>query len=187
MTEKEVVQLYRKYKTPVHIIEHCKVVDFVARKITNGYIKKGIDIDYESLHFACLLHDIFKVMDFKLEKKYAKIQKELKLEYPNMDHCQAAYSMLMKIGEPIIAKIVKKHDFKAIIEKENMPFTLEEKIVTYADKRVLHSRIVSLNERFEDGEKRYDQSNNDKDSQNKIYSAYFKLESDFRKQLGELV
>ncbi|MCD6109355.1 HD domain-containing protein [bacterium] len=167
MTEKEVERLYKKYKTPEHIMKHCKKVDFVADRIAKRYLEKGVKVDYKNLHFACLLHDVVKILDFDPQEK--------------SDHSKIAYLILIKLGEPIIANMIKKHAFRAIIEKENLPFTLEEKIMTYADKRVLHTNIVSLEERFKDGQKRYNPNNDNQKEQSKIYDAYFKLEKELFK------
>ena len=47
---------------------------------------------------------------------------------------------------------IRKHAYKAVIsdDPDMRPLTREEKIVTYADKRVAHNKIVSLEERFEE-------------------------------------
>jgi len=157
MTDAQVKKLYKKYKTPLHIIGHCKQVEHVARKIANAYEKKGIALDVENLKYACLLHDILKM---------------------EPDHHIVAYKMLMSINEPVIAMMIKKHSFDGIVDVNNQPFTLEEKIMTYADKRVLHENIVSMKRRFEDGKIRYNPNNKNPELEQKIYNAYFQLEKE---------
>lgn len=160
MTEEKIKQLYQQYKTPLHVVKHCEKVAYVAGKIAEEYLKKGVNLDYESINFACLLHDVLKLVDFDA----------------GMDHSRAAYHMLNEIGESFIAEIIKKHAFEGIVDDENQPFTLEQKIMTYADKRVLHENIVSLKERFEDGKIRYNPNNENEEWQQKVYEAYFQLE-----------
>ncbi len=178
MTELEVEKLYEKYHTPLHVVEHCRKVAYVADKIAAEYEKKGIKIDGKGINLACLLHDLARIIDFNAGESYAEAQKELKELYPKMDHSTAAYRILSDAGEDKIAKMIKKHAFEGIFIDENKPFTLEEKIVTYADKRVLHDKIVSLKERFEDGKKRYNPDNLNEEKEKKIYEAYFALEKE---------
>ncbi len=54
-----------------------------------------------------------------------------------------------------ISEAIRKHSLYKLDEKEIRPETTEEKIVFYADKRVVDDRITSLEERFEDLTKRY--------------------------------
>ena len=42
----------------------------------------------------------------------------------------------------------------SMLDEKEKPKTWEEKLVYYADKRVMHERIVSLKERLADGHKR---------------------------------
>jgi len=181
MTLNLVEKLYKEYQTPEHVVAHCKKVAYVASQIAEEYMKKGIPVDCESLNSACLLHDLLRIIDFNAGGKYAEMQKKLYAAYPGMDHSMAAYTLLSEMGEPIIAEIIKKHAFDGIMIKENHPFTLEEKIMTYADKRVLHENIVSLKERFEDGKKRYNPNNENPEHDDKAYNAYFALEEELLK------
>ena len=167
MTEDKVFKLYKQYQTPAHVIEHCKKVAFVADKIAAEYERKGIDVDSDAIYFAALLHDLLRAIDFPSNKKNTDV-----------DHSWAAYNLLNEMGESKIANMIKKHAFGAIVDEDNKPFTLEEKILNYADKRVLHDRIVSLKERFEDGKKRYNPKNLQTERQQKIHDTYFDLEKE---------
>jgi uncharacterized protein len=178
MTDETVKNLMRKYKTPKHVIGHCEKVAYVADKIADAYKRNGINLDTENLNYACLLHDVLRIIDFHAGDEYLEMQNMLKEKYPNMDHSGAAYKMLTELGEPVIAKLIKKHEFEGILNKENQPFTLEEKIMTYADKRVLHEDIVSISERFEDGKRRYNPNNENQERELQIYDVYFQLEKE---------
>jgi hypothetical protein len=54
-----------------------------------------------------------------------------------------------------LAKVIRKHRYTAIAHQKDKPVTWEEKLVYYADKRVMHDRIVSLKERLDEAHKRY--------------------------------
>jgi 5'-deoxynucleotidase YfbR-like HD superfamily hydrolase len=192
MDSQEAKRLHLKYQTPDHIIEHCKKVAAVAQQIAKAYMKKGIDIDIESIRDACLLHDLLRIVDIE-DKNYEKlcteaseediaIWNEIKAKYKGMDHPQAGYKFLMGLGEEKIALMVIKHRFEAIIDPNLQPFNIEEKIVTYADKRIMHSTLVSLQKRFEDGARRYYAANlhliPDEEKEAEIYQAYFDLEKE---------
>jgi HD superfamily phosphodiesterase len=179
MTEQEALGLLSKLHTPAHIIEHCKIVRAVAKKIAESYLEKGIEVDIESLLIASLLHDFLRVVDiFNADPEEVQVWASLRRKYPNIDHTEAAYRYLNEIGEKKLALIIKKHRFDAIIDPKDAPNTLEEKILTYADKRVLHNHIVSMKKRFEDGSFRYNPQGENKEWEEKIHLAYAKLEKE---------
>jgi hypothetical protein len=60
---------------------------------------------------------------------------------------------MKKLGYKRIGEIIKAHIYLEI-NSFNLPVT-EEEIVHYADKRVMHDKIVTLKDRFEDLKKRY--------------------------------
>ena len=61
--------------------------------------------------------------------------------------------ILNKMHFEATAKVVKSHHTSDIFRKEN--FSLEEICVYYADKRALHDKLVTIEERLMDGAKRY--------------------------------
>ena len=64
--------------------------------------------------------------------------------------------ILQNIHEPIIGKIIRKHNFICILdETPNGLNSWEEKLLYYADKRVRHDQLVSLQDRLNDLKKRY--------------------------------
>lgn len=192
MNKEEIYRLYDLYRTPKHIIEHCEKVALVAQKIAKGIKGQGIEVDIDSIVYAGLLHDLMRVVDipgdhYKNLCKNASVEDilvwdGLKKQFLGVEHPYAIYRILISFGEEKIASIVRKHQFEAILSPEELPYTLEEKILTYADKRVLHNNIVSLKERFKDGAKRYYEKNKEKfpdhDYEQRIYDAYFTLEKE---------
>jgi putative nucleotidyltransferase with HDIG domain len=79
---------------------------------------------------AALLHDITKTRSFKTEE----------------NHAQTGEQVLTDFGYPQVGDLVRQH-----VRLDNYSETQhlsEAVIVNYADKRVLHDRIVSLDERM---------------------------------------
>ena len=99
--------------------------------------------------------------------------------YRGMTH-EAALAKLLEGKYPTIAQIINKHRFEAIRTIKNEPWSWEEKILTYADKRVMHDKIVSLEERFMDLSKRYRKqlSDEDKKKTKMTEQLYFDLEKE---------
>ncbi|MBN1494714.1 HD domain-containing protein [Candidatus Peregrinibacteria bacterium] len=193
MTVKKAIALLKKMRLPDHIVDHTKQVAYTAGLICDEYKKKHIKINKNRVVCAALLHDLFKILDIRgaaykslcknASKKDIAVWNRLKKEYGNVDHAIAAYTYLKSIGENKIALMVRKHKFDAVCEKQFIPVTLEEKITTYADKRVLHSKIVSLKKRFSDGEKRYNPKKENLEKQKMIHRCYFQMEREIFKKI----
>ncbi len=165
MTEELLQKLTAQYHVPVHVQNHMKKVSAVGLFIGQLLIQAGEKIDLVVLRQAALLHDVLKLCDFKrldIEHFEQNVTAEdiqfwtaLMKSCNHIGHVQAAYNMLKDIGETKIATIVRKHRFDGIIDPVDKPETWEEKLLYYADKRVLHDRIVSIAQRLVDGRKRY--------------------------------
>lgn len=155
--------MLKEYAVPPHIIEHsmatAKLAVFLAKRLK----EKGIAIDIELVDRACLLHDIVRFCDFQ-ESQYTKYGKniteqqkvkwrQLRAKYKAVPHEYAAYEIL-KDKYPVLALTVKKHRYMALLDEEERPKTWEEKLVYYADKRVMHDKIVPLKERLTEGHER---------------------------------
>jgi len=137
-----------------HMVKVAGVCSFLCGKIRSG--------GCENLRIAALLHDIFKVAAVK-------------------DHEKRASEYIKKIPgiDGSVAEIVRKHGFKSIsASSDDALFSIEEKILYYADKRVLHSRIVNLGERLEDGKKRYPVKHDHVDEYEKNVRKLFELEKE---------
>lgn len=132
-SKEECMSILTKNKTPSNVIEHCRIVCKVAEDIANKLIKKGIKINKELVIASALLHDIERAKD---------------------NHTIEGAKLLKSMGFPEVSEIVGKHSLHRL-EEDRKPKTIEEKIVFYADKRVIENKIVSLKERFETLEKGY--------------------------------
>jgi len=160
-TRKQCFGLLKKFGTPSHIIEHslaaAKLAVFLAERLN----EKGILVDVQLVDRACLLHDILRVCDLNDYSRFehcaadkAKWEK-LKSQYKGICH-EEATAALLRDKYPQLAEVIRKHRYTAIAHQKDKPVTWEEKLVYYADKRVMHDRIVSLKERLEEAHKRYD-------------------------------
>jgi len=133
-SKEECLEILEKNKTPSNVIKHCKAVCKFAQGIAEKLIKKRIDLNKDLVIAGAMLHDI--------ERKKEK-------------HVVEGTKLLKSMGFSEVAEIVKKHSLYKIKDEEIQPKTIEEKIVFYADKRIMGTKVVSLKERFEDIKNRY--------------------------------
>jgi putative nucleotidyltransferase with HDIG domain len=124
-------ELLEKYHMPAHIKAHSQVVAKIAGLIGHGLIQAGVALSPEKIAAGALLHDIAKGLCFDSAEDHALKGAEICRSH-QMDE---------------IALIVEKHIRLPGYEIEGG--ITEEEIVYYADKRVNHDVIVSLEERME--------------------------------------
>jgi len=155
-------RLIKEYNVPDHIIQHsemvCKVAVFLADKLNN----QGENLSISEIEAAALLHDMTKMEGFKTGQNHAKICKKL----------------LAKLGFKRIGEIVAEH--VKLQEGRNPQPLSEEEIINYSDKRVMHTRVVPLTERFADLWERYGAKGLDKDAAKRIIqleNETYKLEN----------
>lgn len=158
-----IYKLYKKYHTPAHVIKHMEVVADLAQQLALNLIKKGKKIDLRRVAEISLLHDLLKHKSFKNKK---------------INDVKLTSVALKLLGRKDLVKSVLTQQFEAIINPRIAPKTLEEKIVYYADKRVKHSEIVPLRERFRDGRIRYWQNKPAPLIVSKIEKKIFALEKE---------
>lgn len=116
---------------PEHIRDHSRQVCRVALLLTGQLAAVGISLNEELVRTAALLHDITKARSFTTRENHAETGEEL----------------LADLGYPEVGYIVGRH---VVLDQYPEEATLpnEAEIVNYADKRVLHDRIVSLSDRM---------------------------------------
>ncbi len=172
-SHKQALALLNKFHVPSNIMEHSLLVNKVAMKIAKDLAKK-IDVNIKLVDRASLLHDLFKYIEFNADELDVFCRK-IKEKYKGMSHEEAAYRFFL-YDYPELAKVILNHGYKSI-DKLN---SIEEKIVYYADKRVMHNKIVSLTERLAEGHRRHAQKTKsfDYDSTKKIDSKIFALEKE---------
>ncbi len=162
-TRKECLAIIKEHHVPPNIVKHsltaAKLAVFLAQRLK----EKGIVVDVDLVDRACLLHDIVKICNIK-ELDYSRFEQtvtaedkaiwqQLREKYEGIPHEYAAYDVL-KDKYPALALTIKKHRYIGILNKKEKPNTWEEKLVYYADMRVMHDKIVPLEERLTDAHKR---------------------------------
>lgn len=162
-TIEQCFQLLKQCCVPKHIIKHCEVTADFAVELAKKISANGIKVNIDFVHRACLLHDIRRVCDFHkplddifdepISEKDIKKWRQLNQQCKGLRHEDAAYEFL-KNDYPELALAIKKHAYKSLLDENAKPQTIEEKIVYYADKRVMHDKVVPLKERLEEGHKR---------------------------------
>ncbi len=162
-TVRQCYALLKQCHVPRHIVRHCEVTADFAVQLAKKIAANGTDVNVDFVHRACLLHDIMRVCDFHesldeifdepISEKDRENWQQSSRQYNGLHHEDAAYEFL-KEDWPELALAIKKHAYKALIDEAIMPRTIEEKIVYYADKRVMHDRVVPLAERLQEGHRR---------------------------------
>ena len=133
----ECLRLMERYGMLENIIAHSLEVTKVALLLSTELNRKGQTIDLCLVEAASLLHDIAKTLCIRTKE----------------DHTQAGCRLLKDIGYERVGEIVAQHVW---LKKEGDSASVsEEEVVNYADKRVRHDQIVTLEERFLDLKNRY--------------------------------
>lgn len=125
-----------------NVIRHCKAVAELAVEIAKACRKNGVEVDLELVEIGALLHDIGRAKTHSVHHAVvgAEIAKSLGLSEPLI-------SIIKRhVGGGITAKEAKKLEWPNSIY---IPQTIEEKIVSYADKLIEGSRRVPIERTIE--------------------------------------
>ena len=163
-TRKECFEIIRRCRVPPHMVKHCLAVAKLAVFLAHRLKDNAVAVNVNLVDRAGLLHDILRVCDMK-ESEYRQFEKPaterdkatwrlLKARYDGICHEEAACELL-KAKYPALALAIRKHRYTAILDDREKPSTWEEKLLYYADKRVMHDRIVPLKDRLEEAHKRH--------------------------------
>lgn len=123
-----------------NIVAHSIQVCQVATLLTEHLNSNGSDLNPTLISAAALLHDITKTRSLNTMERH--------------DDTGAVY--LREQGYPEVADAVRQHVRLAGFEANEGPSAAE--IVNYADKRVMHDKVVLLDERMADLMNRYNGS-----------------------------
>lgn len=123
-------RLIREMRMMEHIVRHslqvCRVADLLVQQLG----AKGRTLNRDLVRAAALLHDITKTRSLTTGEK----------------HSESGCDLLVDRGYAEVGDIVRQHVKLDTYFGSDTPS--EAEIVNYADKRVLHDRIVSLDERM---------------------------------------
>jgi len=136
-SKEECLRLMGEYGMLENIVSHSLKVARVALFLSVELNKKGHRIDTGLVEAASLLHDLTKTECLRTKE----------------DHALTGSQLLKGMGYERVGEIVAQHIWLG--KEEDSSSVSEEEIVNYADKRVMHDRIVSLEERFNDLKERY--------------------------------
>ncbi len=130
-------QLMDRYAMLPNIVEHsyrvCQLASFLGESLSR--LTQGLDPAL--IRAASLLHDITKTRSLKTRE----------------DHAATGGRLLEDLGYPQVAEVVRGH--VRLSAGNSLDPLREVHIVNYADKRVRHDTVVSLEERFIDLMNRY--------------------------------
>lgn len=141
--EEQCALLWDKYDMMPHIRDHCRAVAGVATEIVRraedrGIIPAGRALSVPLARAAALLHDLAKSYSIRHGGSHAQL---------------GAAWVREETGNPLIAQAVLFHvewpwsgtSMDDVRDPMRLPV-----IVAYADKRVRHSEVVTIKERFDD-------------------------------------
>ncbi len=125
----EAVKILKESGCSSNVVRHCKIVAKVAVQIAEKCAKNGVHVDIELVQIGALLHDLGRA------------------ETHGVNHPIAGAKIARSRGLPdSLVRIIERHLGGGISVEEAreygwpegmyIPETLEEKIVTYADKLV---------------------------------------------------
>jgi len=130
-------QLMDRYSMLPNIVEHsyrvCQVASFLGKALSG--VEKGLDPAL--IVASALLHDITKTRSLKTKEQ----------------HAGTGGRLLEDLGYPQVAEVVRGH--VRLPDGDTLTPPREIHIINYADKRVRHDTVVSLEERFIDLLERY--------------------------------
>jgi uncharacterized protein len=136
-TRDKALNLLEKSGCPPEVVKHTKAVATLAVKIAETCQKNGLKVDIRLVEIGALLHDIGRSKTHSVHHvlEGVKIAKSFGLPAPVVSiierHAGSGISKdeAQRLGWPV---------------KDYIPETLEERIVSYADKLIEGLKIVSI-------------------------------------------
>lgn len=138
--DRECVELWDKYGMWENIRAHSRKVAHLCAILASRAFDLGYEVSVGEIRSAGLLHDLAKTRCLENGGSHAQL---------------GAAWVLMETGNHVLAQATLLHvhwpwELPEASEICRLPFFLQ-----YADKRVMHDKIVRLGERFEDLQRRY--------------------------------
>ena len=124
------------------VIAHCKAVSALAVKFAEACENKGLSVDVNLVEVGALLHDIGRSKTHDVNHVIVGVEIAKSLNLP-----ESIVSIIgCHVGGGITADEAKELGWPV---KDYLPTTLEEKIVSYADKLIEGSHVVSIERTIE--------------------------------------
>jgi putative nucleotidyltransferase with HDIG domain len=127
-----------KHGMLAHIREHSLLVTEVGLRLGTSLSEAGFLLHLPLIEAGALLHDLGKTPCLGTA----------------INHAEWGAEVLGRAGYPEVAQVVREH---VLLQPDghNPRSIREAEVVNYADKRVLHTRVVTLAARFADLKERY--------------------------------
>ncbi|MGV8073518.1 MAG: HD domain-containing protein [Syntrophobacteraceae bacterium] len=154
----ECFALMQEVGVPLHIQKHCSLVAEIAIFLGWNLRGQNIQLDLNLIQAGALLHDIAKMHCLTTGGKHDALGAKMVQEW-------GFFPLAPIIGDHVIMDL----------ERATGPIT-ETILVNYADKRVKHDCIVTLEERFADLIERYAHTPAQKSNLQNRFDLYFILE-----------
>ena len=148
-----------------HIVAHSILVCRVALLLVDRLSSAGQTLNRDLVQASALLHDITKTRSFKTGEL----------------HSETGCQLLSDKGFPEIGDIVRQH--VTLDRYFSSDAVTETEIVNYADKRVLHDGVVSLDNRMDYILERYGKTNVIRDKIRQLWEKSKMMETRIFKNL----
>jgi uncharacterized protein len=132
ISREEALELLKTERVEEHVVRHSLLVNKIANYLADELVEMGVNVDIDLVDVGSLLHDVGRGRNHK-------------------EHTKFGVEVMEELGEDKIAKIVSLHNVDYFDES----LSIEEKLVNYADKRVKHDELVSMDDRMNDIIERY--------------------------------
>lgn len=129
-SEKECYRLIAKMQMFEHIVMHSEQVKKVACFLSTRLLAAEIALNLDLVRASALLHDITKTRSFRTGE----------------NHAETGADLMTSLGYPEVGDVIGQHVKLASFKPDSSPN--EAELVNYADKRVLHDKIVSFDTRM---------------------------------------
>ncbi len=158
-TQEQCYQLMCDMKMMDHIVVHSMQVCRVATFLADHLNPRQNRLNHNLIRAAALLHDITKTRSFKTRE----------------NHALTGGQFLAEQGYPHVGELVRQH---VRLDEYPDPLVLgEAEIINYADKRVLHDQVVSLDKRLDYILEKYGQQPEQQDRIRWLWEKTLELEA----------
>jgi len=141
-TVKEAIGILRKVDCSNAVIQHCKAVSELAVDLGLRVVSKGIKVNLELVRIGALLHDIGRSKTHSVDHGIIGAEILASLNISN--------SIIRIVERHVGSGIPIEETTKLGLPKKDLtPKTIEEKIVSYADKLIDGKKRISFNEAVE--------------------------------------